>query len=297
MDAFLKEVKKEVAVNGTKAKVHCYLINFDGDHSPRVADFAAFISHRLLDYCIPRSEIQKAKDLDSKNNTTSSVVKLNKIARDLLSSLDKSGEGGELMLYLLTQEYLKMPQLLCKMPLKTSSEMHIHGVDGIHVKYDDTSGGLALYWGESKMHKSITSAVSDCFKSVGKYLVSTGGSGTPYQREIQLITSNLDLIDEELEEAILDYLNKDSTNYNKVKNCAVCMLGFDYDMYPSGPNIKQIGDLLKEASLAINSWVESISKKLIKSPPLHSFDIELFLIPFPKVDEFRKVFLKEIGLK
>ena len=61
--------------------------------------------------------------------------------------LERSGEGGELPLYLLLEMLLGLPQLLCKMPLKTSAETHLHGVDGVHGKLLP-SGDLALYWGE-----------------------------------------------------------------------------------------------------------------------------------------------------
>ncbi|ALI98928.1 HamA C-terminal domain-containing protein [Rufibacter tibetensis] len=297
MDAYLKEVKKEVSVAGTKAVVHFYLINFDGNQSPRVADLAEFLSFRLLDYCIPRDEIQRAKEEDLKNNSSVQITKLGKKAKLLLTDLEKTGEGGELMLYALAQEYLKMPQLLCKMPLKTSSQMHVHGVDGVHVKFDPGSGCLAIYWGESKMHQTFGSAVDDCFESVGKFLSNTGGSGTQFQRELQLMISNIDLLDNDLEEAILTYLDKDHVNYTKAKNCAVCLVAFDYKRYPLGPNQTQLQDLLAEAIKKVDKWIKRVGTSLVAKAPLHTYDIELFIVPFPSVDGFRQSFLEELGLK
>jgi hypothetical protein len=37
------------------------------------------------------------------------------------------------------------------MPPKPNSEVHVHGIDGIHVGIDEATGKLALYWGESKL--------------------------------------------------------------------------------------------------------------------------------------------------
>ena len=47
-----------------------------------------------------------------------------------------------MLLYMLVQAFLGLPQLLCKMPLKTSSEMHYHGADGIHIGYDRNTKSL-----------------------------------------------------------------------------------------------------------------------------------------------------------
>ncbi|WP_223252149.1 Hachiman antiphage defense system protein HamA [Paracoccus mutanolyticus] len=47
----------------------------------------------------------------------------------MFTDLKSSGEGGELLLYLLTERFLGLPQILCKMSLKTSA--HYHGADGV----------------------------------------------------------------------------------------------------------------------------------------------------------------------
>jgi Cap4 SAVED domain len=45
-----------------------------------------------------------------------------------------------MLLYLLLEVELGIPQLLCKTPLKTNPEVHYHGVDGVHGKVTDTGG-------------------------------------------------------------------------------------------------------------------------------------------------------------
>jgi len=48
----------------------------------------------------------------------------------------RSGELGELLLYMLIEWVLKAPIVASKMYLKTSQQMPVHGVDGIHLGYE-----------------------------------------------------------------------------------------------------------------------------------------------------------------
>src|SRR3546814_10487872 len=47
---------------------------------------------------------------------------------------NRSGEAGELLLYLLTEWILGAPQIIAKMGLKTNPQMPVHGSDGVHVR-------------------------------------------------------------------------------------------------------------------------------------------------------------------
>lgn len=135
LDAYLLEVCKNKTVSDTKAKLNIYMLRLDGNNRPRVNDFAQYLAYCLVDYCIPPSEIAKAKQLDEKYNTTQNTIKLYRKAQGLFTDLKNSGEGGELLLSIMCQHYLRIPQVLCKMPLKTNPEVHYHGADGIYGKY------------------------------------------------------------------------------------------------------------------------------------------------------------------
>lgn len=69
------------------------------------------------------------------------------------TDLSNTGEGGEMLLYLLAERFLKVPQVLCKMDLKTDSHMHYHGADGVYASVNE-GGLLKLFWGESKVYAS-----------------------------------------------------------------------------------------------------------------------------------------------
>lgn len=81
----------------------------------------------VADYAIPRSQLAKAKARDAKYNSTEAVAALVEQARRSFTDLAKTGEGGEMLLFLLAERFLKLPQILCKMDLKTDSRMHYHG--------------------------------------------------------------------------------------------------------------------------------------------------------------------------
>ena len=296
LGAYIREIHSDKLIHKTKARSYCSMLRLDGNGRPRVEDFAEFISMRLVDYSIPRSEIVKAREKDIEQNSTVGTSKLIKKAAGLFTHLKKSGEGGEVLLYILVQEILKIPQLLCKMPLKTNPEMHYHGVDGIHVKFDKDEDKLALYWGESKLYKNVNQGISSCFKSLKGFFTTAGGSTSPQERDVQLIRDNIDLLDSKLEDAIVNYLDKDHPNFNKMQYRGVCLIGFDSDKYPTKPNSILEHEVENNIKKEIEKWQKSLSTNIIKTPPLEQFILHVFLLPFPNVQDFRTAFLKEIGV-
>lgn len=92
---------------------------------------------------------------------------------------------------------------MCKMSLKTSGSMPIHGCDGIHASYDEAGDILSLFWGESKLYKDIGDALTDCFDSLKSFLLECGGSDAAQERDLQLLKSFIDLKDPKLEDVIV----------------------------------------------------------------------------------------------
>lgn len=296
LTAYLEEVNFNIPISNTKAKAHCHFVQLDGNGRPRVNDFIDFISSKTLEYSIPRSEIIKAKEFHDKYNSPSKYSELEIKARTLFTDLKKTGEGGEILLYILIQEFLKIPQLLCKMPLKTNPQMHYHGVDGIHAEYDKTKDMLALYWGESKIYKNVDQAITDCFKSLKVYMQTDGGVTAPQERDLQLVKDNLDLNDDKLEEAIKKYFDKGDPMFNKMQYRGACLIGFDCDKYPA-PNQIDTAQLKTLILKEVAAWHKSLEKEIKKHVHLDTFIIHIFLVPFPSAEEFRKLFLKAISAK
>lgn len=212
--------------------MHIYMLKLDGNNRPRTCDFCDYLINRIVDYCIPPSEIRKAKEKDAEYNTTQYTATLFRKAERLFTDLGNTGEVGELALSVLTQSFLHMPQVLCKMVLKTNSEVHYHGADGVYGKYDTETQKYCLYWGEAKIYADVRQALSSCFDSIKTLLTEEGVDGTRKERDMDLFRTNLDFDNPHLEKAIIEYLDPENAHYNMLEYRGVCLVGYNEESYP-----------------------------------------------------------------
>lgn len=61
IEAYLRKVCKSERIDETSADMHIYMLKLDGNKRPRINDFCDFLINRIVDYCIPPSEIKKQK--------------------------------------------------------------------------------------------------------------------------------------------------------------------------------------------------------------------------------------------
>jgi hypothetical protein len=296
LEAYLHTVAINIPIDETKAVAHCHFITLDGSKRPRVKDFARFLAKRITDFAIPRSEVLRALNKAVELKSATPTDELNAKARNLFTRLPLSGEGGELLLSVLAESILKLPQLFTKMVLKTSTEVHVHGSDGIHVGVNQSTGHLVFYWGESKLHQDVTTATYDCFKSLAPFLLDDGGSGAAQENDLRLMRDGIDLDNAELVAALKKYLNPDDPLFNKKEYRGLCLIGFNSEHYPTEPNSKELEQLKTEIEAVFNGRKAHIGKR-ITDEKIHSWGIEIFCVPFPCVDAFRKAFRAELGLK
>lgn len=247
----------------------------------------------VADYAIPRSQIAKARARDAKYRSTEAVTALVEQARRSFTDLEKTGEGGEMLLFLLAERFLKLPQILCKMDLKTDSRMHYHGADGVYAGVTN-DGILKLFWGESKIYKDANAAINDCLTSLAPFLVEPEHEDAERERDLILLSDKADLSDPALTVAIKRYFDKSSVMSKRVRYCGVALVGFDGDCYP-GDEVKAVVDeIAKAAREGLESWRPIIGKRL-KEEKLQQVEIELFCLPLPSAEEFRTAFLKAMG--
>ena len=290
---FTQEVDASVSIDGTHASAHCYFISLDGNQRPRIDDFTVFLASKVTDFSIPRSRILKALREGAASGSTSPIDALNAEARALFTSQPRSGEGGEVLLSVLSENFLELPQLFTKMVLKTSTEMHAHGADGIHAGVT-SSGHLALYWGESKLHADISKAISNCLDSLAPFLKEAGGSRAKPKRDIHLMRDGVDVPSESLMNALKQYLDPDDPMHNNVEFRGLCLVGFDSDCYPTTPNTGCPEDVKKALTEGLIRLIKSFSTSC-KNRKLDTFHIDVFFFPFPDVESFRKAFRRELG--
>lgn len=296
LDAYLEIVACNAVISNTRTQAHCYFIALDGNRRPRVSDFARFIGTKIIDYAIPRVEISRALNESLHTGSTAPIAILNTKARNLFTKLPKSGEGGEVLLSILAETFLRLPQLFTKMVLKTNAEMHVHGSDGIHAGVNEINGNLAIYWGESKLYKNAAEAVHQCISSLAPFLRDTGGSCATQERDLQLMRDGLSLDSADLLEALKRYLNPNDPMFKKLEYRGLCLVGFDSDHYPTSPNSKEVNQIKKDIETTFEKNKDHILK-YVTSKQIESFIIEIFCLPFPSVNDFRKAFRTELGLR
>lgn len=293
----LEQISHSVSIEDTNTKAYCHMLKIDANGNLRLNDLIDYIYTRLVDYAIPKKEIDEAALYYNETGSVAKITALQAKAQHLFTDLGKTGEGGELLLYILTTEILKLPQLISKMSLKTSSHMHYHGADGIHVGFDIEKGNMHLYWGESKMYSSISSAISNCIESLKGFLLDPMGADSVQERDLHLITLSIssNINDDDSENLLVRFFDKDDDFSNHVIYKGICFIGFDSDKYPSQDDLSQTTELLKaEFESQILEWYAEVNKGISKHTNLKHKEIHVFLMPFPSVEDFRSRFLERI---
>ena len=290
--ALLYDVERHVVVDGTNITAHCHCLTLDGNGRPRIEDLVEGVAEHVLDYAIPRSEYRAAEDEARRTGSSQKIVRLHTKAQMLFTDLVQSGEGGELLLFALAEKLLRLPQLICKMSLKTNTRMHIHGADGLHAGVDEKTGKLLLYWGESKIFGDVTTAVRDCLKSLAPMLQDHEAS----KRDLHLLQRHLDVDNEGLEEALKKFLNPDDPAFNSLEFRGLCLVGFDCDAYPpAGPSKAELKSIVDSIVGALPKWKEHLAKR-VSEEKLEAFSMHFLFVPIPSADKFRELFRDQLGL-
>ena len=287
-------IERDVLIDGHAVKVHCHCLTVDANGRMQPRRLAEFMRNAVADYAIPRAQLVKAKERDARYNSTEAVAALVEQARRSFTDLAKTGEGGEMLLFLLAERFLKLPQILCKMDLKTDTRMHYHGADGVYAGVTP-DGILKLYWGESKLYNDASAAIRACLSSLGPFLVEPDHEGAERERDLILLADKADLSKPELTEALKRYFDKNSPLSKRVQYCGVALVGFDAPFYPAD-QVKAVADEIAEAArTGLESWRAAIGNRL-KAEKLEQVEIELFCLPLPSADGFRDAFLAAMGL-
>lgn len=271
--------------------VRAHVLCSDGNGRPDIGNLIKTLAASTLEYCIPRSKIIDAQAKKERDNSYQELLILHGEARKMFTHLEKSGEGGELLLFLLSETVLGYPQLVSKMSLKTSSSMHYHGLDGIFVSVNTAENKLRLHFGESKLHKTCAGSIRECIKSISPILQDQGGLSEG-RRDFYLINTVPDLGDQNLTNAFVNFLDPSHEDYMSPEVCAVLLAGFNAKNYPA---FKRDGVISDEAIRDLNINIKAIESS-IGIDDLGPFFVDLFLLPFPCIDDFREKLRNELGL-
>lgn len=294
LDAYIQEVVKKSVVDDTKIESRVYHVKVDPNGRHKTELFVEALASYALEYAIPREKLKEANP-ENHNDSCTEIVRLHRQAVALFTDLATSGEGGELLLYALAERVLKLPQIVCKMSLKTSSKMHFHGADGVHAGINE-KGQLALYWGESKLHASPSKAMSECFESLKSFMHANTFIEGEATNDFQLIFKSPNIPDEDdlLIDAVVSYFDHNHENAMEFETRAIALVGFDDKAYAN----KELDNdkLLNELSKNVGRWKKSLKYHSSKAE-LEKFVMHTFVLPLPSVDKFRKSMLRNLGIK
>lgn len=282
----------EAIVENTQVKLTSHHVALDGSDLPRLRDLTDKIAEWVVNYSIPRSAIAKA---ESEQNPTRKLLALKRQAKETFKTRGMSGEHGEMLMFVIAEAILGLPQLLCKMDLKTDPEVHFFGLDGVHCGPGPTTDSLAVYWCESKVYKDVGDAISDALGGLKPFLTGAGTGDKDKRRELALLNRYMDLGDPKLQELVLESLDPSNEKFNHVAWRGICFIGFETSLYPDAPKTKTKADLLSELTTELSKWKSSISTK-VTNKDLQCFDIHFVLVPFALVEDFRNEMKKSLEL-
>ena len=262
---------------------------------PSVAELVEIAHLRMVNFAIPRARIAEVtREIVANPQRADLWVQLATEARDLFiktkeKTAGRSGELGELLLYMLLEWVLAAPIVASKMYLKTSLDMPVHGTDGIHIGH--SSGKLVLYWGESKLHAKRSSALASICESVADFVKSA----EKRTNEVRIIQSNLrdELLRPDQLEAFRNYFNPYKEESNKVVDCHACLAGFDSQLYAKVAEDPVLDSREERLRALIEADVEALGLEIeekAKAAGLQDVRFAYFILPFPSIEEARKAF-------
>lgn len=280
-------LEHEYTIDSISAQIRMHYLKLDGNGRPMVKALAKMLYTYIIDYCIA-----------SKNRperlTTQQSAKLIKEARGLFrhpditdNSPDKTGEAGELLLYFLIEAVLNAPQVVSKMELKTNHKDEVKGSDGMHARFNQETGLVDFFFGESKLYKESSSAIAEAIKSVEQF-----HDIEMYQHEFTMVTKHFKYADDEIRDAISSLIVHGEPGPGVCINHA-CLIGYDFKGFNEHPSTGTPDEILNGFLDAFSEDGERLTKLIQKrfdEFSKKSIKFDVFFLPFPSVVEFRNAF-------
>ena len=270
----------------TKVKGKFLLIKYTHDVS-RENEFLKFLFNNLAIYGLSSEE---RNGLSPEN--ADKIFQLFKVAIDRFVKNSKTGEFGEIILFHLLEVMEGAVQILNKMTLKTSGDMHVHGADAVHFGFDgDTK---ILYLGESKTGEKFSEVLRKAFSDTDSYYKDDKRSF-----DITLASGNIsEDIPNEMRQIVKDYLNPCKGDLSDSKEAHAVFLGFQMDTLQKLENTHQGKDLVDNVIAAyridIEQYVKDIESKFGDFPDLANKRFLFYIIPFKNLAGLKERFSKAI---
>lgn len=221
-EACLHALPDTYAVPGLQATARFHHLRLDGNGRPKFRELAECLADHVTYYCCTAQKRGRAKADDE-------LLALRREARSFFRDERRSGEAGEMLLYLLLEAILEAPQMVTKIALKTNPEMETFGSDGIHMKWHVEHGMLDVYFSEAKLIGDIHDAATKAVESIELF-----HERDMARYELRMVTSHYKHVDDATKAAVLEYVDLAGSAVNCRLNHA-CLLGYNWDAYAGLP--------------------------------------------------------------
>ncbi|KAA8485387.1 uncharacterized protein DUF1837 [Arcticibacter tournemirensis] len=254
----------------------------------RESDFLKTLSGYLVQYCFSKQRYKSANVFEIQQLFIEARDKFfnPKDSSNGRSGASRSGELGEIALYFLLESYLKSPQIVSKMALKTTGGENYKGSDGIHVGI--VNNKKCFFYCESKLNKVKDNAFSSCIASVINFHLDKKDF------EVSVVNNHIEIENDNLRQAVLDFLNPSKPKGDDWLEVNACFIGFDWpnfiDIEKCQPNEALMKKLTDDLKLEIETIKKHITDTIIFPTIKHRFFF--FVMPFKDVENMRKNFLK-----
>jgi hypothetical protein len=272
---------------------------------PNTDSLADFLSSQAVNYALSRRrrDAYMAQLNSGKNGDLSLTSQIHKAVRSAFIEFrrefpSRASEVGEVLAYCVAIHHLGAAQLVAKMSLKTSTNMPVHGLDGIHASVKD--GVLNVFFLESKLAGTAASGTADYAESIAGF----GSNKKQYMQEYGLVRDlgNLDALEPAEKELLMDYLDVFNKPNSPKRERSVGVVCYSETKHFGNKIPVDDGALDKHETHFSGLYVkdharhhENVSNQLAK----HGVDPNkcmLYLVAVPDVDELREQFYESLGI-
>jgi hypothetical protein len=271
----------------SKIEAKFFLIEYTNERS-REDDFFLFITQKLVNYALSKEERSQIND-----HNCQEVCK-RAIRRYVTNSTHfKGGEIGDLILFHILEVVEGAVQVVNKMCLKTSGNMHAHGSDAIH--FGVNGEFKILFLGEAKTGKQFYSTLYEAVNSIDDYCHDK----EEHQLDITLASGNIsEDIPLNIREMIKEYLDPfgaQKENFSEVHAIFLCFeekkLREFEEAHCGDELLKEVLTFYKEE---INDYISKIAERVQSKPELINRRFVFYLLPIKNLDRARDLFLGEL---
>jgi len=268
---------------------------------------ADFLWKQALNYALTRKRREQiqAQLASAPPGDISAIAAPVNAARDAFIEFHKdypsrASEVGEVLAYCIGVSELGAAQVAAKMSLKTSGNMPVHGLDGIHAKVD--GGALYVFFLESKLSQSANVGVKDYAESIAGF----GSNIKQYLLEYSIVRDlgNLDAltgVERELALACFDIMENPDAVERRERSVGVVLYkeGLFSKVSPVQPG-QPVGFHEAEFSAAYAKELahhQDAALKHLKAGGADASKCHVYFVAVPNIDDLREQFYTRMGYK